>query len=209
MSDSSPTSAGEKLLRLFDPDPVIAEERLRRCLKKLEVRFAAERCRDPEDLASKTIRRVLDDLRKKEREIPRIEPFIWGFATNIIRESRSSPINKEEPLDNLSPSNEPRTSPLDEMLLELSEDESKRLCLARCLDELGPDEREMLLKYYSSEDGEKQKQARERMAASSGLTRVQLKKRVFNLRQRLADLVAGCLNPRNKTRKSSYLIRDG
>jgi hypothetical protein len=71
--------------------------------QKLVRRSRAERCRDPEDLANETVQRVIDALNKNpQRLTTKIEAFISGFATNIIYESRRSPIYKEDPLDDIS-----------------------------------------------------------------------------------------------------------
>jgi len=43
MQDSPPT-AGDRLLGFFDTDPIVADEMLLRCRRKLIRRFSAERC---------------------------------------------------------------------------------------------------------------------------------------------------------------------
>jgi DNA-directed RNA polymerase specialized sigma24 family protein len=200
----SPPTAGDRLLGFFDSNPVIAGEKLLRCRQKLIRRFAAERCRDPEDLANETLQRVLNALNKNpQRLTTKIEGFISGFATNIIYESRRSPIYKEDPLDDISPVHEPRTKPLDELLIACSEQEELRLCLKKCLDELHSSERETLIHYYDTEHGEKLKEVRERMALSLGFTSSQLRKRAFNLRTKLEGAIKTCLGLRNKTQASS------
>src|SRR5690242_17346356 len=89
-------TGGDLLLYLFDEDPSVAEEKLLRCRQKLVRRFCAERCRDPDDLASETLRRVLDALSlNPDRLTTTIEGFIFGFATNIIHESRRAPARFE------------------------------------------------------------------------------------------------------------------
>src|SRR5687767_13417065 len=96
MLDSDPPTAGDKLLRLFDADPVVAGEELLRCREMLIRRFAAERCHDADNLANKTIERVVDDIEKNpQRVITNIWSFISGVARNIIHETHRSPILKE------------------------------------------------------------------------------------------------------------------
>lgn len=92
MLDGDPPTAGDKLLRFFDSDPVIACEKLLRCRQKLVRRFSAERCHDAEDLTNETLQRVLQALDRQEIQLStKIEAFISGFATNILRESRRRP----------------------------------------------------------------------------------------------------------------------
>jgi DNA-directed RNA polymerase specialized sigma24 family protein len=200
----SPPTAGDRLLSFFDSNPVIAGEKLLRCRQKLIRRFGAERCRDPEDLANETLQRVLDALNKNpQRLTTKVEAFISGFATNIIYESRRSSIYKEDPLDDISPAHEPRTKPLDELLIACSEQEELRLCLKKCLDELLASERETLIRYYDTEHGDKLKEVRGRMALSLGFTSSQLRKRAFNLRTKLGTAIKTCLGLRNKTQELS------
>src|SRR5215211_924581 len=100
MLDSNPPTAGDKLLRLFDIDPVVAEEKLLGCRDKLIRRFAAERCHGAEDLAAETFKRVVEAIEKNpDRVITNIWAFISGVAKNIIHETHRSPILKEVPLD--------------------------------------------------------------------------------------------------------------
>lgn len=194
----SPPTAGDRLLSFFDDDPVIASEKLLRCRQKLIRRFSAERCRDPEDLANETLKRVLDALSKNpQRLTTKVEAFISGFATNIIYESRRSPIYKEDPLDDISPAHEPRTKPLDELLIAFSEQEDLHSCLERCLDQLDSKERRTLIQYWTTEPGDKAKEVRRNLASSLGLTSAQLRKRAFNLRERLEAFTKKCLEGRD------------
>ncbi|MEK6283134.1 MAG: hypothetical protein AABN95_22480 [Acidobacteriota bacterium] len=200
MLDSDPPTAGEQLLNFFDTDPVIAAEKLLRCREKLIRRFSVERCDDAEDLANETLRRVLDALNKDpQRLTTQIEAFISGFATNIVYESRRSPSHKEDPLAEISPANEPRTNPLDDLLIAFSEQEALRRCFNECLNELESSERDMLIRYYTSQLGEKLKRVRKLMALSMGLTGSQLRKLTFKLRSRLEICIKNCLPSRNKT----------
>jgi DNA-directed RNA polymerase specialized sigma24 family protein len=89
------------------------------------------------------------------------------------------------------------------LLIACSEQEELRLCLKKCLDELPASERETLIRYYDTEQGEKLKEVRERMAPSLDLTSSQLRKRAFNLRTKLEACIKGRLGRRNRIQKSS------
>jgi|SRR6266404_5383396 len=197
MQESAPT-AGDRLLRFFDDDPVIASEKLLRCRQKLVRRFSAERCRDAEDLANETLSRVLDALNKTpQRLTSQIEAFISGFATNLIHESRRSPSHKEDPLETIPAAKEPRTRPMHELLIDFSEQEDLRRCLERCLDQLDSKERTTLITYYTTEPGDKAKAVRRNLASSLNLTSAQLRKRAFKLRERLEAFTKLCLESRD------------
>ena len=204
MLDSDPPTAGDKLLRYFDPDPTIAAEKLLRCRQKLVRRFAAEHCYDAEDLANETLRRVLQVLDRDEKQLTTtIEAFISGFATNVIHEIHRRPDSQKIPLDELASDKEPRTVSLEELELAFSREEALWSCLKQCLDKLTQTERETLLRYYDSALHEKLKEVRERMALSLGLTSAQLRKHTFKLRAQLEACISDCLAHRNKIQNPS------
>ena len=204
MLDSDPPTAGDKLLRFFDGDPVVAGKELLRCRQALIRRFAAERLHDAEDLADKTLERVVEAIQTNpDRVITNIWAFISGFARNIIHETHRSAVLKEVSLDELSSTQEPRTASLEELELAFSREEGLWICFKQCLDELPAGERETLIRYYNAELREKLKKVRERMALSLGLTSSQLRKHTFNLRTELEACIKDCLGRRNKTQKLS------
>lgn len=204
MLDSNPQTAGDKLLRYFDSDPVIAGKELLRCRQALIRRFAVERRHDAEDLASKTLERVVEAIEKNpDRVITNIWAFISGFARNIIHETHRSPVQKEVSLDDLAATQEPRTSSLEELELAFSREEDLWSCFKQCIDELPESERDTLLRYYDTELHEKLKKVRELMALSMGLTSAQLRKHTFNLRSELEACIKDCLARQNRIQKSS------
>jgi DNA-directed RNA polymerase specialized sigma24 family protein len=199
MSDGPPT-AGDKLFLLFDNDP----ERLLRCREKLIRRFALEFRDDAEDLASETLKRVLQTLERDKTQLTTsIEAFISGFATKIIHEARKQVSRRGIPIEDLPAAKEPRSISPEELLIACSQEEDLRLCWKQCLDELNSSDREMLISYYDLEHGEKLKAVREQMARSLGLTNAQLRKCTFKLRKELEACIKNCLALRNKIQESS------
>jgi len=195
-----PLTAGDKLLLLFDND----FDRLLRCREKLIRRFALEFRDDAEDLASETLKRVLQALdRDKTQLTTSIEAYVSGFATKIIHEARKQVSRKGIPLDDLPAAKEPRISSPEELLIACSEEEDLRECCKQCLDQLHRSDREMLISYYNLELGEQLKVVRERMERSLSLTNAQLRKRTFNLRKEIEACIKGCLARRNKIQKPS------
>ena len=204
MLESDSPTPGDRLLRLFDSDPTVATKRLSHFKDKLVLRFSAERCHDPESLANETIARLLALLeRDPARVVTSVGAFLNGIATNIIHESRRSPIVHEISLDDMASAQEPRTTPLDDVLVALSEEDRLRSCLKQSLERFDAPDHELLISYYDAEDDEKLKESRKRMAHSLGLTSYQLRKRTFGLRKKLEASIKDCLARRNKTHKSS------
>lgn len=195
-----PLTAGDKLLLLFDNDP----DRLLRCREKLVRRFILEFRDDAEDLASETLKRVLQTLERDKAQLTTsIEAYISGFATKIIHEARKQVSRKGIPLDDLPAAKEPCCISPEELLIACSEEEAIRVCWKQCLDEVNRYDREMLISYYDLELGEKLKAVREQMARSLSLTNAQLRKRTFNLRKELEACIKDCLARRNKIQKLS------
>ena len=202
MAEPSPQAPGDKLRRLLGDDPQVADERLERLRSKLIHRFAAARCADPEDLAQKTICRVLEALEKGKQITTQIEHYAAGVATNIIREQWKTSPQRLVPIEELRPDQEPCTEPFDRLLTQLSEDQVLSGCLQSCLAGLAQAERELLVEYYATSDDLLAKDIRERMAGSLRLTRDQLRRRAFNLRRRLEVCMNQCLG-RNTSKKIS------
>lgn len=194
-----PLTAGDKLLLLFDNDP----DRLLRCREKLVRRFILEFHDDAEDLASETLKRVLQALTRDETQLTTsIEAYVSGFATKIIHEARKQVSRRGIPLDDLPAAKEPRSISPEELLIACSEEEDLRRCWKQCLDELHSSDRAMLVSYYDLGLGKKLKAVRDKMARSLGLTNAQLRKRTFNLRKELEACIKNCLARRTESKNA-------
>ena len=110
--------------------------------------------------------------------------YFYGVARNLLREElrRSSKRQLHR---------EP-----EEIVSEVTDDESReRLyeCLDKCLNELSPANRELLLRYYETSKREKVT-TRQTLAAQFGLQPSTLRMRVFRIRTTLEKCLESCMN---------------
>ena len=80
------------------------------------------------------------------------------------------------------------------------EAEPRADCLARCLEELPPEGRRLILGYYSVE-GRSTIETRKLMAESLGLTENALRSRAQRIRDRLERCIGRCLGRRGDTNR--------
>lgn len=78
----------DRLLRLLDPDPAVAEQKYKDLFRRLMKFFQFRHCDSPEDLAQDTMVRVFE--RSADVIISAADPaaFFQGFANNILHEAR-------------------------------------------------------------------------------------------------------------------------
>jgi DNA-directed RNA polymerase specialized sigma24 family protein len=173
-----------RLLERLDSDPdraARAYETLRLTLVKL---FGWRGARMPEECADET----LDRLARKLDEASRIEDvntFALGIARLVLLEQWRH--------------GEARAVPAGEAHLErlvapaTADEEPRRDCMERCLEELPPESRDLVLQYYG-EDGRSKIETRRRLAERRGLSDNALRSRVQRLRERLGRCVATCMS---------------
>jgi len=167
----------DALLAWLDPDREVAGrkyEEIRRGLIKV---FTCNGCHEPEDLADATINRVsskLKDIKDTYEGQPYL--FFYGVAKNILREywRRKPPPPPPQPPDNGD------------------EIEQYHLCLERCMKQLTPHNRELVLEYYKEEKRAKIDH-RKKMAERLGIALNALRIRVYRFRAFLEECVRNCL----------------
>jgi DNA-directed RNA polymerase specialized sigma24 family protein len=169
--------AFDKLLRWLNPDREQAGgiyENIRVRLIKI---FAAKGCFEAEDLADETLNVVaskIDWLIEHYEGNPAL--YFYGVARNIYFEHR-----KKRPPPDPPPPDPPNPD------LERACD-----CLDRCLEELGPDERSLAIR-YQEDDKQKRIAHRKQLADEFQITRNALRIRVFHIHSRLEQCVEECL----------------
>ena len=174
----------DNLLTWLDPDRERAGEKYVVIRQQLIKIFVWNRASDPDGLADETITRVarkVAGLRESYVGDPSL--YFYGVARNLLRELRRSPKR------HLQPERE-------EIVSEVTDDESReRLyeCLDKCLNELSPANRELLLRYYEASKREKVK-TRQTLAAQFGLQPSTLRMRVFRIRTTLEKCLEDCMN---------------
>jgi len=141
-------------------------------------RFLSSRNRDPEELASESVFRVLENIANGV-QIRNIEAFAYSIAKNVLKEDRRRR-RKMQQLVQLSTTT-----------VSVNSDERQNRCLEHCLKKcLKRSERKLLEEYYLH-DGEERIVHRKKMAAKHHLTVEQLRIAVFRLRERVQECVQG------------------
>lgn len=174
-----------RLLTLLDPDNreragrMYAE--LREALEKL---FEWRGASHPEELADETLNRVARKLDAGE-PVREVHYYCLGVARLILLESFKKRAREEQLLGEFS-----------RMQVETSnaagEDSAVGECMARCLNRLMPENRDLVIRYYDGE-GATLAADRRRLSERMGLPPGTLRMRVLRLRQELEECVARCI----------------
>lgn len=151
-------------------------------LLKFQARFFRRHgAGDPEDLASETLLRVLENFFKR-LPIRNLGAFAQTIAAHVLSEDRRRR-RRESTL---------QKSEVDWTSATKDEDERRVRCLEECKRKrLTPRERFLLEEYYAGEGAERIAR-RARLAKQAGLTPNALRLRVFKIRERLARCVEEC-----------------
>ena len=167
----------ELLLAWLDPDRDIAGEKYEIIHFKLTKIFARRGCNSPEELADKTIDRVMQKVvQVAQNYVGDPARYFYAVAKKIFLECmRNRP--------DVDPLPKTYSSEYKELRLE---------CLDECLDELEADNKEFILQYYQGEKGSKIKHRKE-LADSLGITVEALRTRVQRIKKTLRKCVKDCL----------------
>jgi len=159
-------------------------ERLRRTL----VKFFEWRGVDLPDVCADE---ALDRLARRLEEDATIRDprgYAHGVARHLLLEQRRRPLFTS--IEAIVPhTTHAAADPADE------EDERMRACLDRCLEQMAPDQRSVILGYYEGERHVKIARRRQ-LAEALGLSENALRSRVQRLRNRLQECVEACLEAR-------------
>lgn len=131
---------------------------------------------------------VLDRLARKladGAEIEVVGTYALGIARMVVLELRKLPEFK-----GISDADERLPGNVDS--LEADEDETRLACLDRCLVRLSESNRQLIVRYYSSEKREKI-DIRQRLADQLGISPNALRNRAVRIRRKLEDCVKSCL----------------
>jgi DNA-directed RNA polymerase specialized sigma24 family protein len=165
-------------LAWLSPTGAGAGEEYERVRRLLLLFFSHRGCPFPEDLADETINRVI--LKLGETQIENKLAYCYGVARNVYRES----LRRERPrLD------------IDEVQLAAdapAEPDFSMECLDKCLAELPPESRAMLLDYFSVSKAEKVRLHRG-IAERLNLTQTALRMSIMRGKRRLEDCVRRCM----------------
>jgi RNA polymerase sigma factor (sigma-70 family) len=168
------------LLYWLAPDPEQAQREYLTIYRGLIKLFINRGCYEPEECADITINRVAKKAKALAEEYEgRPAHYFFGVAKKVYLEYRRKKVDFEELPAQLSAPTAPEAS-----------DEMKFECLDRCMLELNPSEREILLHYYHVTAGAKQREAlANRLKIKTNTLRV----KVFRLISDLEDCMNKCL----------------
>ena len=167
----------DALLDWLDPQREQAGQKYEDIRSSLIKIFTSRGCFEPEDLADETINRVTRKLKQIEADFTG-DParYFYGVANKVHLEYlRRKPVQ-------LPP------------VLPLTSDEVEREfeCLERCMDQLTPENRQLVLQYYQ-EEKKARIDHRKLLAGKLGIAVNALRIRVCRIRASLQECVQACL----------------
>ena len=178
-----------RLLNYLDPNQDLAAEEYERLRQMLIVFFQYRGLTNPDQLADDTINRVARRLSEGEQIDASPRTYFYAVARNVWREQLVSP-RVPASVDDLPPSVLAMDSIAESTHIER---EQRFECLERCLAQLPPDTRELILNYYHGEKSSKI-QTRKELAAQLGIQPNALRIRVCRIRDKLEQCVRNCLD---------------
>jgi len=179
--------AFDGLLATLAPDRNSAAERYLDIRRNLVRLFQWRGCPMPDDYADETINRCAKKIGEGE-EIRDVASYSIGVARLLVREMGRERAREALPLD-AAP--EPRVLPP-----ETKEGQEARLeCLSRCLSQLPPGNRHLILSYYQGDKGDKIKN-RKGLTRLFGIPSNTLRMRTLRVREGLQLCVENCLRLR-------------
>jgi DNA-directed RNA polymerase specialized sigma24 family protein len=168
----------EGFLDWLSPERDRAGEEYERLRFRLCTFFSQRQCGFADELADETINRVI--LKSSEEQIENKIAYCYGVARNVYRES----LRKDRPhLD------------IDEVTIAAKAPEEpsfSRECLDKCLETLSPDNRNLLLDYFSEAKLAKIELHR-RISETLQTTQTALRMRVMRTKQKLKICVQECM----------------
>ena len=182
------------LIHHLGPDKDRAWAKYRALHQRLTRFFIWRGISRPQELADKTLDRIAEKLNEGE-SIRDIEQFSGGVARNIAREEAR--ISKTISIEELVARDLPNSPPEDLAGKAAAVEEERMLtCLDECLARQEPRKRQLALEYYSiNGEGDKQKDARIRLAHEYGIKLGALRTRMARLRDQLESCVTNCIGP--------------
>ena len=176
--------AFDRLLAALDANRDTAADRYLEIRRNLVRLFEWRGCTTPEDYADEAINRCARKIQEGE-DIRDVGGYSIGVARMIVREMGRDRGRQAVPLADAP---EPRVLPP-----EPESDQQERVdCLRRCLSQITPENRDLILSYYNGDKGEKIKN-RKGLTAFFGVPAGAIRMRALRLRERLQTCVEHCI----------------
>lgn len=193
---------GHRLLVLrLDPDETRAWEKYHGLRIRLGKFFECRKCLGPLELADRTLDRVAAKL-SDDAQIRDVAQFCIGVARKILLEDRRVArviaIGDLPGGENDLPDIAAESTDTDDRI----ESERRLACLEMCLAKLEPDDRKLILLFYSANENE-HIQFRRQLANAFDITLGNLRVRACRLRAQLEASVLRCLDFSGESRNRS------
>ena len=176
--------AFDSLLTALDSDRDTAADKYLEMRRNLVRLFEWRGCSTPDELADETINRCAKKIGEGET-IRELATYSIGVARMLLRESGRERAREAVPLEEAP---EPRTLPSDPDRGE----ESRVECLRGCLNHLSHENRDLILRYYQGDKGEKIRN-RKALTELFGIPSNILRMRALRVREKLSLCVESCL----------------
>lgn len=183
--------AFDGLLAALHPDRDTAAERYLEIRRNLVRLFEWRGCSAPDEYADETINRCAKKLAEGEA-IRDVGTYSIGVARMLVREMGRERAREALPLQEAP---EPRTLPAQPDAGE----EARVECLKRCLTQLSEENRDLILRYYQGDKGEKINN-RKLLTQLLGIPSNSLRMRALRLRERLHLCAGDCLQRQGENR---------
>lgn len=164
----------DKLFQLLEPDAQSIEEGFQQCRFKLFKFFAWRHCEDPENLADETVNRLLKNVHTGH-EISSDKPYsyVYAIASHVFMEYLRAKKRGGVIVDIDEVQEVAGPGPVDD-------------CQKQCLEQLSPEKRELLARYYLDDE------ERESIAEEQGLSLNALRLQVHRIKHGLRRCCEDC-----------------
>ena len=202
---ASTPQAFQRLLRWLDTDEEQAGRKYAQIHATLCRIFITHGFTDAEGLADQAITRVIKKLPGIEKDYKGNPALYFSGVAKIIckEQSRLKEIARKLSTDYEKQKESSNPLPL---YGEEEDEEAYRKCYKSCLSKLKADERDLLLKYYLEEKGEKVR-TRKDLASKLGITPINLRVRRHRAQSKLEKCISECLNLPVSDLKSSRFFK--
>jgi DNA-directed RNA polymerase specialized sigma24 family protein/DNA-binding MarR family transcriptional regulator len=206
--EPTPANAFDKFLEMLNTDRELAGNTYELLRQKLIVFFSCASSGSPEDLADKTLDRMVNLIARRPKEIgavANIAAYCFGVAKNILRESwRQSKREVELPDENYL---DVWPTDLAERRVDEEHANEKLECLESCLQRLSPENGELIVLYYQGE-GRARLDTRRALAERLGISLNALAIRSLRIRSKLEVCIIKCLEEKYRSVRTRHLPRD-
>lgn len=177
----------DNLLHWFSPDRDSAGEEYEKIRNGLVRYFRYRGCNDPHALADETLNRVAVKISSPDVDVKELSVnYIYGFASNIFHEYLRESAQREVQLDLSLPFKSKDSA-------DAATEAEKRVfsCLDECLGELKPEDKKLVISYYSKNKSEKFDH-RKKLADKLDIRIGTLHTRVHRLKNSLKECLENC-----------------